>query len=157
MQRGSGRRVAPAALVVLGCALAASGAIAAPAQATYRVDYPTTRTPRAVAVGDVTRDGRQDLLTVAGNGTTVAVLAGKPGGGFAAPATTAVGLNPVVVAVADVTGDDIPDVVTANGADGTVSVLAGQHDGTLAAAVAYATGVTPSGRGDRRRHGRRAA
>jgi hypothetical protein len=76
-----------------------------------------------VALGDVTGDGRADIIVSNFNGN-VGVLRAQAGG-FAAVQTFAVGANsqPVAVAVGDVNGDGRLDIATANFATNAVGVL----------------------------------
>ena len=109
----------------------------------------------SVAVADVNRDGKPDLLVTnvcassnnCNNGT-VGVLLGNGDGTFqTAVAYDSGGYWTLRVAVADVNGDGKPDVLVANqcadstcAKDGTVGVLLGNGDGTFQTAVAYDSG-----------------
>jgi hypothetical protein len=100
--------------------------------------------PRAVAVADVNRDGKPDLI-VAGTGNTISVLAGNGDGTFKAQVTYAVSNAPYAIAVADLNGDGILDVATADNFGGTASVLLGNGNGTFGAEKTFSVGVTPNG------------
>ncbi|MFY9559088.1 MAG: FG-GAP-like repeat-containing protein [Terriglobales bacterium] len=120
---------------------------------------------RAVAVGDLNRDGHLDLVIAncspdssnACNGVgRVGVLLGNGDGTFQLPvAYTAGGTGANSVAIADFNGDGKLDVVVANTcADprncvtGTVGVLYGNGNGTLQLPIVYATGAEGLAVGD---------
>jgi hypothetical protein len=96
-----------------------------------------------VAVGDFNQDGNLDIAAADFAGTTVRVLLGNGGGGFAAAADVAAGQAPGAVAVGDFNRDGQADLVVANVGSNTLSVLLGNGDGTFQAAVDYAVGVSP--------------
>jgi|HubBroStandDraft_6_1064221.scaffolds.fasta_scaffold52974_2 hypothetical protein len=102
----------------------------------------------AVAVADVNRDGKPDLIVATGSNTAglVGVLLGNGNGTFQAEATYGSGgLSPLAVAVGNL-GNGRFDVVVANEcADDTctssnVGVLVGNGNGTFQTAVAYGSG-----------------
>lgn len=86
-------------------------------------DSPTSAQPVAVAVGDVNRDGKPDLVTANSGASTVSVLLGQGNGTFQAHVDYGAGPNPGGVAIGDVTRDGIPDLAVANSGTNTVSVL----------------------------------
>src|SRR5262249_40143889 len=118
----------------------------------------------SVAVADVNRDGKLDIIVANGRTDTVTVLLGygdgtfqdSPGSlaqhtfavagpfspGFVAPRDT-----PIAVAVADVNGDGRPDIITANYAANygshSVSVLLGNGDGTFHPGPFSSPGLPP--------------
>jgi hypothetical protein len=92
----------------------------------------------SLAVADVNRDGKPDLLVA--NGESVAVVLGNGDGTFQAPVNCG-GSEAQAVAVADVNGDGKPDLLVADGGNnGGVSVLLGNGDGTFQTAVTYGSG-----------------
>ncbi len=102
----------------------------------------------AVAIGDLTGDGNQDLVVANGGflsnqGNTVSVLLGNGNGTFQAEQTYAVDAEPESVALADVNGDGKPDIIVANRTSDTVSVLLGNGNGTFQAQLTFATGDHP--------------
>ena len=110
-----------------------------------------TRVPAhadSIAVADVNRDGKLDLVVgvSAGRGS-VSVLLGKGDGTFGHAHTSILGgsdgiRNPGTVSVADVNSDRRPDLVAARG--DKVLVLPGRGDGTFKPARAYLADATGS-------------
>ncbi len=105
----------------------------------------------AIAVADVTGDGRPDLVVANFASDTVGVLAARGDGWFdtaMAYPTTAAGtgaVGPSGVAVADLDGDGLADLVVTHAQatrDGAraISVLYGQKGGGFGASVTYAGG-----------------
>jgi FG-GAP-like repeat len=93
-----------------------------------------------LAIADFNNDGATDIA-VAGT-STVAVLLGRHGGQFAAPArypVTATG-TPTAVATADFDGDGKLDLAAlfVDGANGTIAVLYNKGNGVFASPVAIA-------------------
>ena len=93
---------------------------------------------RSVAVADVNRDGKLDLVVVNQDNSTVSVLLGKGDGSFSGALVYASGgLISSSVAVADVNADGALDIVVAsrndNNGNGSVGVLLGNGDGTFQA------------------------
>ena len=82
-------------------------------------------------MSDLNGDGKQDLITANGGGSTVSVLLGNGTGAFSTAVSYAVGSNPCFVAVGDLTGDDHADLVAANTGSTQVSLLRGVGDGTF--------------------------
>jgi hypothetical protein len=108
--------------------------------------------PFDLAVADVNRDGKVDLLVSNLVNNTVGVLLGKGDGTFL-PAVTyssapgSAGSAAISVRTADVNADGNPDLLVVNqfvGGNGnnfgSVAVLLGNGDGTFQAAVNYASG-----------------
>ena len=111
------------------------------------VTYDSGGPPADLAVADVNRDGKPDLLvTTCGiggcfdPGGAVAVLLGNGDGTFKSAVTYGAGV-PTSVAVADVNGNGNPDVMGANWDNpGTVAVLLGNGNGTFKPAVSHGSG-----------------
>jgi hypothetical protein len=117
------------------------------------VTYPSipNSTPNAVAVGDVTGDGRPDIVVTCyfpGVPEDVAILVGQAGGGFAAPMAYDCGRTVSSlwnVALADTNGDGRLDIIVNNVSDNvtqaqSVGVLLGLPGGAFGAPTAYAMG-----------------
>ncbi len=87
-----------------------------------------------VAVGDLNRDGRPDI--VAGDLSSLHVLLGNGDGTFKAPATYPVHMGvPQSIAIDDLDGDGNPDLAIAN-QEGLL-VFLGKGDGTFQPATSY--------------------
>ncbi len=91
-------------------------------------------TPSDLAVGDVTGDGKKDIVVTNKATNTVSVLAGNGNGGFGAPTAIATGSQPLGVALGDVDGQHGLDILVANSGDNTVSVLLNNGNGAFSPA-----------------------
>jgi len=100
----------------------------------------------SVAVADVNRDGKPDLLVANVDSSMAGVLLGNGDGTFQSVVTYGSGgLYAISVAAADANGDLNPDLLVTNlsdqsGRQGSVSVLLGNGDGTLQLAVPFSSG-----------------
>src|SRR5262249_43621556 len=102
--------------------------------------------PLAVAVADLNKDGKLDLVTANDFGNSVSVLLGNGNGTFAPRTDYSTGsrtTHPFSVAVADLNEDGKLDLVTSNDFGDDVSVLLGNGDGTFPPAIEYAVGPSP--------------
>ncbi len=79
--------------------------------------------PAAVALADLNRDGRLDLITANSAGGSVSVALGDGTGALARSTTTAVGTTPIAVSVGDLNDDGTPEVVTANQGSDDAAIL----------------------------------
>ncbi len=80
--------------------------------------------PAALGSGDITRDGRNDLIVADRVNDDVALFFASSTGSFGTAILEAAGgRSPVGLAMKDLDGDGIPDVVLANQDDGSVSIL----------------------------------
>jgi hypothetical protein len=106
--------------------------------------FPTTKTPTALRVGEVTGDVHLDLVMASG-GNSVSILAGHSDGTFDLPVKVATGgTAPIDLALADFSGDGRTDIAVANGGSGTVALLRANPDFTFAKAVTTRVGSKPS-------------
>jgi hypothetical protein len=97
--------------------------------------------PGSVAVADVNRDGKLDLLTANSGNGTASVQLGTGDGTFGTPTAYSTGtLYAQNIAVADVNGDGKLDLVTDYGSGGQVSVLLGTGTGAFGTATIYSVG-----------------
>jgi hypothetical protein len=79
--------------------------------------------PSALGSGDITRDGRADLVVADRNNDDVALFFANGNGSFESPVLELVnGSTPVGLTMKDIDGDGRPDVVVAN-QDSSVSIL----------------------------------
>lgn len=101
--------------------------------------------PRAVAIGDLDRDGVPDVVVANGDSETVSVLFGDGDGGFAAPISLAIPGWPAEVAIGEVTGDGHPDIVLASAGDEVVAVLAGDGARAFATPLELPLPAQPAG------------
>jgi hypothetical protein len=120
-----GLRQHPARLTVLWLAgLASLASLEASAAGFSRIDFPTASAPIALAVGDLNRDGKPDLVTANIVSNDVSVLLGDGAGGYGfSRSDFPAGIGPVSVAIADLNGDGKPDLAIANREDGSISIL----------------------------------
>jgi hypothetical protein len=90
--------------------------------------------PMAVAVADVNRDGKADLIVANGGAGGIAVLLGNGDGTFQ-PAANYDACGPISVAVADLNRDGNPDLVVGCFSN-AVGILLGRGDGSF---ISYRT------------------
>jgi hypothetical protein len=107
----------------------------APAIALDSADIPTS-----IALADVNRDRRPDIVVTIGSYAQVRVLLARKGGGFGRGATFPTGRGPRALAIADLEGDGDLDLLTANEVTADVSMLAGNGTGSFARPRSIATG-----------------
>ena len=126
-----------ASLVVASSVLATQSA---PAIFPTRVYDPGGERPSAVALADLDRDGRLDVVVANRATNSVTVLRGDAWGDLGTPVAYPVaGHAPAALAIGDLDGDGFLDVLTANEEDATISLLRGNARGTLEPAETFAS------------------
>lgn len=105
--------------------------------------YSTTddSSPTWVALGDLNRDHRSDVVVANVFTDNIAVLLGNGDGSLGSPTTysTATDSFPISVAIDDLNSDGYSDIVVANSASNNIGVFYGSKNGSLADQVTYAT------------------
>src|SRR5262245_26907690 len=129
---------------LLGLAAIPRPASAAPVFSAPFLAFDTGLNPRSVAVGDLDRDGRPDLVLASNVSNTVTYLRGRGDGTFLPRSESSTGDGPTSVEVGDLNGDGNPDLAVANAGSGTVSVLLGAGAGSSFSRTDFATGSLPS-------------
>ena len=92
----------------------------------------------AVAIGDITGDGHDDIVSANFGSNNLSLLAGSGNGTFAPAVHLAVDGGPVVVLAADLDADGDLDLATANQWGQSATVLLADGTGGFAAAASYA-------------------
>jgi len=116
-----------------------------------KVDLTTGTSPYILAIGDIDRDGKPDLVATNYGSNTVSVLRNTSSSGsitFDAKVDFTTGSAPYGVAIGDIDGDGKPDLAIVNHDDGTVSVFRNTSSpgsissGSFAAKVDFTTGIS---------------
>ena len=105
---------------------------------------PLAYSPTSVAMSDLSRDGKPDLVTASYDSGVVTVFLGTGTGAFSKGVDYPAGPHPSSLLVADSNGDGRPDVIVSNQSDATISVLLGNGDGTLRTRQIYEVGFSPT-------------
>lgn len=79
------------------------------------LELTTGRSPQAVVMQDLNKDGKVDLVVANFDDSTVQVWRGDGAGGFTLTDTVPVGTNPQAIALGDFNKDGWLDLFTANG------------------------------------------
>lgn len=121
-------------------ALVALAFMPAPCGAQIALSSPINLTvssnPSSIAVGDLNRDGKPDVVAASSGGNSIHIMVNKGDGAFASPIVIAVGSSPSAVVAADLTGDGILDIAVANNAGKSITLLKGA---TTAGNVSYSS------------------
>ncbi|WP_162560209.1 FG-GAP repeat domain-containing protein [Methylotetracoccus oryzae] len=134
VHRGQSLRAA----ILMALATGAGAVHAGTPQFDTQVPYTVGHTPRAVALVDLNRDGRLDLVSADFRDDRISILLGQAGGTFGAAAGVLVGSTPAPavrgsrpwnLATGDLNADGKPDVATVNCNSLDVSVLLGDGNG----------------------------
>jgi hypothetical protein len=98
--------------------------------------------PNAIAVGDVNKDGRLDMVVANSGASNAGVLLGKGDGTFLEQTTYSTGNNstPLGLAVGDLNNDALLDLVVSDNSNNILLVFLGNGTGVFAQAYTLATG-----------------
>jgi len=118
------------------------------------VSFNVGTSPQHVALADLNRDGRLDIITANASSNTLSMLAnstaiGSTVASFAAAQSFSTGTQPTFITTADLNRDGVVDVIVANALSNTVSVFlnttaAGATTFGFATRADIATGTTPT-------------
>jgi hypothetical protein len=108
----------------------------------------------SLTAGDLTGDGKDEIVNANCNDNTLTVYVNNGDGTFqtgvyyadalSAPSGTTADLYPEGVAIADVNGDGKADIISSNADGGDATILLGNGDGTVSVpSIGYATGGFP--------------
>jgi len=134
--------IAILATVAPACIAAAQSPATAGPERAFRGFAPRTaisvmRKAHSIVADDMNEDGHIDLIVATAGANSVAFLAGRGDGTFAAPTYWPVGTMPKFAATGDFNRDGHRDIVTADQDSNTISVLLGNGDGTFRPKVSY--------------------
>lgn len=98
--------------------------------------------PSRLAVQDVDRDGRPDMVIVDGDGNSIWIAYGGPEPSFEAAILVASSNMPSSVVIADV-GDPLPAIAVTSRADNTVEIYRQTQTRAFAPKASYSVGLSP--------------
>ncbi|MEH2218468.1 MAG: FG-GAP-like repeat-containing protein [Nostoc sp.] len=109
-----------------------------------KTNYALNNQVQSIAVADVNKDGKLDLMIASSYSDNVSVLLNNGDGTFAAKTDYAAGNRPSSIVLGDVNGDSTVDLLSSNTYSNTVSVRLGNGDGTFSPLVNnYTVGSGP--------------
>jgi hypothetical protein len=129
-----GKTAMLAATVLLGGAGTAYAAFTTEAGSPYPVGGGAGADPLNLYAGDVSGDGRPDVITMNGTASTVSVFLRQPGGGFAPESGSPIPVTsaPSGVALGDFDGNGLQDLAVSGFGGGAVTLLRRQPGGGFA-------------------------
>lgn len=103
------------------------------------------RSPAALAVADLNRDGRGDLIVANSESDSISLLYGSGPGNFLPALAIGTAAGPNALAVADLNRDFIPDLVVTGGVDDVLMAFHSRRAGGLDTVLELPTGTGPAG------------
>lgn len=108
------------------------------------MDFDGTDSPQNIALGDIDKDGDQDVAIASMGSNAIHIGLVDPTTGLVQRVDIPVAASPLAVQLADVNGDGNLDVISAsNTPSGMVSVALGNGNGTFQTASSFAAGTSP--------------
>jgi hypothetical protein len=113
-------------------------------QSADKLPLNATDGPSSIAIVDLNRDSRPELVVTNRVANTVSVLLNNGLGSFTLKSRYATGVAPSALAAADLNRDGKQDIVVANAGSNSVSVFLGNGDGLFTRGKDFPTGAVPS-------------
>ncbi len=117
--------------------------VAADGTPTRTTAFSTPLVPTRLAAGDLTGDGRDDLVVADSLDSRAQVAFQQPDGTFSAPLTLTTGEAPSDISLTDVNGDGLPDIVVSDQAGGVVTVFLNDPGHAFATSYRLRAGFGP--------------